>query len=91
MVKVKVYATLQEIAGVEYEEVPAGTVGEALVGLTDRHPALVQEIYSDDSRSSLLDKVKVMVNGRNVDFLDGLETPIGAGDRLAVFPLIAGG
>ena len=40
---------------------------------------------------SLRPELQVLVNGRNVRFLDGLRTPLEGGDRVAVFPPMYGG
>ena len=41
--------------------------------------------------SELRNGVKVMRNGRNVAFLDGLLTDLSDGDELAIFPIVCGG
>jgi sulfur-carrier protein len=33
----------------------------------------------------------ILVNGRNIHYLSGLETPVQAGDVIALFPAAAGG
>ena len=35
--------------------------------------------------------VRVVVNGKEIHFLQGLETEIGDGDQITIFPLLAGG
>ena len=35
--------------------------------------------------------VRVVVNGREIHYLEGLETKIRDGDSIAIFPLLAGG
>jgi len=35
--------------------------------------------------------VNVLKNGRNIHFLNGLETPLSEGDVIALFPPAAGG
>ena len=34
---------------------------------------------------------KILVNGRNINLLKGLETPLQEGDELAILPAVAGG
>lgn len=36
-------------------------------------------------------ELQVLVNGRNVVFLDGLRTPVASGDVISVFPPMYGG
>ena len=33
----------------------------------------------------------IMVNGRNVQYLQGLDTPLAADDEVSIFPMVAGG
>jgi molybdopterin synthase sulfur carrier subunit len=35
--------------------------------------------------------VRIVVNGEEIHFLDGLETKVQHGDRITIFPLLAGG
>ncbi|OYR79524.1 molybdopterin synthase sulfur carrier subunit, partial [Halorubrum ezzemoulense] len=40
---------------------------------------------------ALAPQINVLKNGREVLHLDGLDTPMADGDRLSVFPPVAGG
>jgi molybdopterin synthase sulfur carrier subunit len=37
------------------------------------------------------DTLQVVINGKNISSLDGLETKVQDGDRIMIFPLLAGG
>jgi molybdopterin synthase sulfur carrier subunit len=39
----------------------------------------------------LIPHVRVMVNGRQIEFLKGLDTPLSDGDEVLILPLVAGG
>lgn len=89
----KLFADLAEIAGgkeiavaVEAEN---PTVGDALDALLAAHPDLEPRVYEDDG--SLSTHVNVLVNGSDVDTLDGLDTDIDEADELALFPPVSGG
>ncbi|MEW6263950.1 MAG: ubiquitin-like small modifier protein 1 [Thermodesulfobacteriota bacterium] len=44
-----------------------------------------------DQRGGLRSDVTILRNGRNVVFLDGLETVLNNGDKVAIFPPVYGG
>jgi len=90
-VRVKLFANLQELAGTREIQMDADDVAFLLQKLTENYPALNEEIWKNKEKSMLVDRIKIMVNGRNIDFLDGLATRLREGDRIAIFPLIAGG
>ncbi len=48
------------------------------------------EFFSPDG-TALGERIIVMVNGRRVEFLDGIHTPLKEEDTVQVFPIVAGG
>ena len=91
MVRVKMFATLQDISRTGEVELKVDTVMSALEKLVTMFEKLKPEIFEDYHQRQLKDKIKVMVNGTNIDYLAGLETKLTEGDRMAVFPVLAGG
>lgn len=85
------FATLQEIAGTGEVRLEADTVMSVLEQLVTMFQKLKPEIFEDYDNRGLKARVKIMVNGRNIDYLDGLRTRLIEGDRVAVFPVVAGG
>jgi sulfur-carrier protein len=90
-ITVRLFASFQEITGVNREEVESDSVGEMLNRLVDIHPELEEEVFTSTDRTELRPRVKVMIDGRNIDFLSGLETGVKETDRVAVFPPVGGG
>jgi molybdopterin synthase sulfur carrier subunit len=90
--RVRIFATLRPLVGAKEVEVDvkAGdTVGNMLEKLTAEYPALKERAL--DADGNLQSSINVFVNGRNIKFLDGLNSPIREGDRLALFPPVGGG
>ena len=48
------------------------------------------EFFSPDG-TALGERIIIFVNGRNVKFLQGLDTPLKDTDTVLVFPVVAGG
>ena len=63
-------------------------LGEELSGRFG--PAFRGEFFSPDG-TALGERVIVMVNGRRVEFLQGLDTPLADRDTVQIFPVVAGG
>ncbi|KUO41471.1 MAG: hypothetical protein AVW05_02620 [Hadesarchaea archaeon DG-33] len=51
---------------------------------------LAERLYSSDTRE-LRKTVNILVNGRRLDFLQKLNTPLKDEDVVAIFPPVAGG
>ena len=91
MVEVKFYATLRElIDGNKSVSVEgAVTVSGLLENLIERYPNLQGGIFDEDG--NIRSFVAVMVNGRDIRHLEGIETALQGGDTLDIFPPVAGG
>ncbi len=87
----RLFADLADAAGdrrVTIEADGLETVGDALDALLAARPALRERVLED---GELADHVNVLRNGESVAAGDGLETPVEAGDELALFPPVSGG
>ena len=95
-VKVKVHTilTLQEVIGQREAEIdlPQGTILKALlshmVGAWGER--LSQRLFKEGTEE-LLPRIRVMVNGRDMQFVQGLETVLQDGDEVHLFPPVSGG
>jgi MoaD family protein len=89
-VTVKIPTQLRAAAGGETEaRVDGGTVGEALDALFARHGELRDRLSDGDGR--LRRFVNVYVDGEDIRFGDGLNTPVADGQEIQVLPAVAGG
>jgi molybdopterin synthase sulfur carrier subunit len=70
-------------------EVDGATVGDAVQALVGRHPALASQLLTPTGELHRF--VNVYLNGRDVRYLAGLETPVDARDEIRLLPAIAGG
>ena len=90
--QVRLYATLRQMARTRLIEVPVEgkqTVGDVLRALVARYPELSDAVWHTDG--SLSGHIAVILNGRDVRHLAGVETSLSDDDQLDVFPPVAGG
>ena len=70
-------------------EVNANTAGEAIDALADAYPALKAHLFGDDGQ--LRDFIHLFVEGKNINTLQGLDTPVAEDGEVMIVPAIAGG
>ena len=88
---VQYFATFRDLAGERARRIdePPATVGELLQALAGRYGAAFRRAVFDGDRLSAI--VIILVNGRNVHFTGGLDTPLAPDDQVSIFPMVAGG
>lgn len=77
------------VGGVKSLEVDGATVGELVAALVARYPSLGGQLLTPDGELNRF--VNVFRNGEDVRYLDGLATPVAAGDEVRLLPAMAGG
>ena len=90
--RVSFYATLEPIVGQRKVELPlaAGArVADLVDALAARWPDLREHLMDEDGRLSR--RVNIFVGGRNVRWLEGIETPLEPDQTIDIFPPVAGG
>lgn len=65
------------------------SLGECMSGLTAAYPGLKERLFGDDGQ--LRRFINVYINGEDVRFLNGLESPLKQGDEVSIVPAVAGG
>lgn len=85
---VKLFGSLRQKAGKPEIETTGMTIREALESICAQNEALRAAIFDGDG---LRPHVRVMINGRDSEMADGLETAVSENDQIAIFPPIAGG
>lgn len=92
MKNIKLFATIRDIAGTKMLSVPfeaGGTVRDLIRSIRDACPAVGTLLVNEDG--SLSQVIHIYVRGRNVEWLDGLDTVIGDQDDVMLIPPTAGG
>ena len=88
-VKVKIPTQLRLATdGQAVAQVDGATVGEVLDALYERYGELRSRIAED---GGLRRFVNVYVEGEDIRFLSGLDTPVSDGDEVTILPAVAGG
>jgi molybdopterin synthase sulfur carrier subunit len=90
-VKVQLFANIVDVFEVkekefELEEAPnIGRLLESLCSTREQHRAIF------DSPGKVRSDLKILKNGRQIQFLDGLQTKLAGGDIVSVLPPVYGG
>jgi MoaD family protein len=88
--KVEMYSLVRQITGEKEIELEAATVGRALEQLSDRYGAdFKRQVFSREN--GLSGSINILLKGKNIHVLQGLETPLVAGDAISMFFSIEGG
>ena len=93
--ELRFFATFREAVG-EKERMEAfdddATVGDVLAALEAEYEGLEgQLLEADDAGRAIRPQLSVLKNGRDVTHMAGPATTLEDGDRLSVFPPVAGG
>ncbi len=87
---VRIPTQLRPLAGGASElSVVGDTVGAVLKNLEAEYPGFGERLFDDEGK--LRRFVNVFLAEEDVRFLDGLDTPIVAGQTLSIVPAVAGG
>jgi molybdopterin synthase sulfur carrier subunit len=93
---IRAYATLRDLLGGGKFDMPldatsgaSATVGQVMNQLVEAHPALAAKLWAADGH--LTGYVTILLNGRSVEYLQGMATPVANGDTLSLFPPVGGG
>lgn len=91
-VTVKFFAGFREAAGKEQEKLESvADVSSLLDELVRKFgEKMLVQLYEPGTRK-LRGIVHILVNGRSIDLIEGLKTPLKDGDVIAIFPPVAGG
>ena len=89
-IMVRIPTPLRRLTGnIDKVEVEADTLQGVLDALDQEHEGIKARICGEDGE--IRHFVNVYVNGEDVRYLDGLNTPTKTGDEISIVPAVAGG
>ena len=77
------------VGGVKSLQLEGETIRAVVGALVERHPALGSQLLTADGDLNRF--VNVYVNGQDVRYLAGLDTPVAPADEVRLLPAMAGG
>jgi len=92
-VVVKFFTSLREITGMKEDAIEFSsiiTVQELLTQLSKKYGKQFTD-YIHDEKGNLRTYIQILVNGRGISALQGLETKLKEADTVAIFPPVGGG
>ena len=92
MVRVLFYAGVREKAGTIEKRIDefSGTLAELVKHLEERHGIFLLDSSQAES-ADLLSVLIILINGRHIAHVGGLDAPVSDGDIVSIFPLVGGG
>ena len=93
-VKVCTILTLKKILGkgeVELSMPETSTLRELLTMMADRWGDELASHLFEQKSTSVIPYVRIMVNGRDIAFLNRMETVLQNGDEVLILPIVSGG
>ncbi len=89
-VTVRIPTTLRPIAGGNSQvQVEGSTLADVIEALEAAHPGLKDRLL--DESGAMRKFVNIFVADDDVRYLDGLATPVPAGETVSIIPAVAGG
>jgi molybdopterin synthase sulfur carrier subunit len=88
--KVRIPTQLRTLSGGAADvSIEGATVGDVLKGLDAAHPGFADRLFDDAGK--LRRFINVFLDEEDIRFLQGVDTPVGAGTTLSIVPAVAGG
>jgi sulfur-carrier protein len=77
------------VGGAKSLELEGASIRAVVGTLIERHPSLKGQLLTDEGELNRF--VNVYVNGQDVRYLAGLDTPVAPSDEVRLLPAMAGG
>ena len=90
MATVYIPTSLRRLTGGQNKiEAPGQDIGAVLHALDDQYPGLSEKLLDNDGQVKRF--INVFLNDDEIRALQGMSTPVEAGDRVSIVPAMAGG
>jgi len=92
-VTVRIFATLRELLGRKTLDMdaPVEDIEGLIRFIADRFQPSFKDALIDPKACQIRKGFSILVNGRDIEFLEGLRTKLKDGDTIALFPPVGGG
>jgi molybdopterin synthase sulfur carrier subunit len=90
--RIKAYATLRDLLGVAVMDISldrATEIEQVLRRLVADCPAFGKKLWDENGEPT--GYVTILLNGRSIEYLSGMATPVKDDDTVALFPPVGGG
>ena len=77
------------VGGVKSLELDGDSIRDVVDNLVTQHPSLGSQLLTEDGDLNRF--VNVYINGQDVRYLSGLDTPVTPADEVRLLPAMAGG
>ena len=77
------------VGGVKSLELDGDSIRAVVDGLVAKHPSLRSQLLNEEGELNRF--VNVYVNGQDVRYMAGLDTPVAPADEVRLLPAMAGG
>lgn len=91
MVVVRLYGYFRECVGKREMNIDGKTVEEVLNFLIENYEGFSELLLESENPMKIKPYVKVMVNGRGIEVLRGMNTKLNNDDAVVIFPPVGGG
>ncbi len=89
-IKLVTFAKVKQIIGVKQRELEASFIEDLITKLLDEFGVILKEELFDNE-GKLRSIYRIIVNGRNINLLDGFQTKLKDDDMVVIMPAVAGG
>lgn len=90
--RVKFFATIRDCTGCKETEIPyEENIRELIDALSNQYGKNLRRKLLSEDGGQLHNEIIIMINGRHITHLGGLEAPLKPDDLVQIFPVVAGG